>query len=87
MKKQKIFYIYNLQLKDLKRKGFYKIIWFGILAQFRIVTITKDEKKENLLSVGTKIPLEEFLKDGYKFYCAGYILGFPIIIYNKKEIK
>ena len=82
MEINKIINIPGFQFKHLFRRGLYRLIWFGFLAQFGIVATTKDENSEQLLSIGTFSPLSIYFDKGYNIYCAGWVLGFPIIIYK-----
>jgi hypothetical protein len=81
--KQKIFYLKGFKLKYILRRGFWRLLWFGIVANFNIIIVTKDETADELFSIGTFTPIQKWWDNGYSVKCGGFVFGFPIILYYK----
>jgi hypothetical protein len=64
------------------RWGFWRLLWFGIVAKFGYVAATTCGS--TLLSVGTASPIKELWEQGYLVHFAGIVLGSPILIYEKQ---
>jgi len=73
----------KFSLKWLFRHGFYKILWFGVLAKFNVITVNKKAVNGIFISYGTASPLQYLIDDGYSHDVIGYIFYEPIIKYTK----
>ena len=70
--------------KWVKRKGFWKLLWFSIVAKFGVITTNKYEIDCCYFSVGTPTPLDEYWNNGYKVSLAGKILGECVLFYERQ---
>ena len=79
----KTFCIRDIKLRHLKRRGFWRIWWFGVVGLFGIVSIAGTANAR--MSVGTKRPLPHLWNNGYTVKLVGYVLWQPIIMYDKTK--
>lgn len=70
------------KLKWLLRYGFWRIIWFGIVAKFGYTTVNKNPINSIYISYGTAKPLEELFDKGYRTRLIGKIFNEPILEYR-----
>lgn len=66
----------------VRRKGFWRLLWFAILAKFGIVTANKYADDGCYFSIGTAMPLPNFWDAGYKVSYAGQVLGEDVLFYE-----
>jgi len=71
---------FNIQW--LLRYGFWRVIWFGIVAKFGYTTVNKKPVNGIYISYGTAKPLQELWDKGYKVRLIGKIFNGPILEYR-----
>jgi hypothetical protein len=82
---KKLFSLNNepFKLKWMREYGFWRLLWFGILAKFGYVAVTEETQEGTRLSIGTDTPVEELWNKYYKVNIVGYVLYEPILQYTK----
>ena len=70
------------KFKWLKRWGFYRILWFGLIAKFGWTTVNKKPVDGIYISYGTATPIQELWDKGYRVRLIGKIFGEPILEYS-----
>lgn len=73
----------NFQWKWLTVWGFYRVIWFGIVAYFGYTTVNQKPVNGIYISYGTEIPLFDLEYQGYSAENIGHIFNQPILEYKK----
>ena len=73
------------QWKWLKRRGFYRILWFWVVSNFGWYTINENPFDGNYVSFGTHNPNQDLIAQGFQATPAGHFLNCPIIYYSKDE--
>ena len=74
----------TFKLKWLKRWGFYRVLWFGMIAKFGWIIVNKQAANGIYISYGTATPIQELWDKGYKVRLIGKIFGAPILEYSNK---
>jgi len=74
----------KFKLKWLVIYGFWRIIYFGIIAKFGIVTVNKKAVNKIYISYGTAIPIRDLLDKGYRARLIGYVFNEPILEYSRE---
>ncbi len=73
----------TFQFRWLKIKGFYRILWFGFIAKFGVITYNQEAIQGIHISYGSASPLKELLDKGYTHVTqVGKIFGEPILRYS-----
>jgi hypothetical protein len=79
---KKIFELYGqFSPRWMKRKGFWRLIWFAIVAKFGYVTTSQDQDN-CCFSIGTSWPLISLWKADYDVHRAGKVLGETVLFYS-----
>jgi hypothetical protein len=82
--KNNIYCLYNeFEWKWLKHKGFWRLLWFAIVAKFGITTTNKEAEKGCYFSIGSTQPVRELWIKGYSVSYAGKILGETVLFYQQ----
>lgn len=68
--------------KWLLSYGFWRIVWFGIVAKFGYTTVNKEPINGVYVSYGTSTPLQELWDKGYKVCLVGEIFNEAILEYR-----
>jgi len=68
--------------KWLLRYGFWRVIWFGIVAKFGYITVNKEPENGVYISYGTATPLQNLWDKGYEVRLIGKIFNECIIEYR-----
>jgi hypothetical protein len=84
--KNKIFNLYGQSDKKwLLKYGFWRLIYFALLAKFWVITTNKYPINGNYFSIGTSVPIDELWGNGYEVCLSGYVLFEPVLFYEKIE--
>ncbi len=75
----------KFKAKWLFRYGFWRIVYFGIIAKFGIVTVNRKPVNGIYISFGTTEPLTDLLNAGYRIKLIGYVFREPILQYLLSE--
>lgn len=75
----------KFKAKWLFRYGFWRIVYFGIIAKFGIVTVNRKPVNGIYISFGTAEPLPDLLCAGYSTSLTGYVFWEPILQYLLSE--
>ena len=75
----------KFKLKWLFRYGFWRVIYFGIIAKFGIITVNKEAVNGIFISYGTGTPIDELWDKGYRVRLIGYVFNEPILEYSQNE--
>lgn len=83
---RKIFWLNDeFKFKWMKRWGFWRLLWFAVIAKFGIITTNKEADDYGChFSIGTSKPLDEYWDAGYECSLAGCVLGEVVIFYEPK---
>ena len=76
----------KFELKWLFRYGFWRVIYFGIIAKFGIITVNKKPVNGICISVGTATPLQDLCDSGYRARLIGWVFNEPILRYSQNEV-
>ena len=74
----------TFKFKWLKRWGFYRILWFGLIAKFGWITVNKEAVDGKYISYGTATPIQELWDKDYRVRLIGKIFGEPILEYSNE---
>ncbi len=69
----------RFQYKWLFIRGFWRILYFALIAKFGYVSTNVNEVNGYRISVGTITPLEEYAS--YKHKLAGWVFYEPVLLY------
>lgn len=72
----------KFELKWLFSYGFWRIVRFGILAKFGIITVDKNHTNGFIISYGTDTPLQDLWEQGYGVSLIGWVFYEPILLYS-----
>lgn len=75
----------KFKLKWLFRYGFWRVIYFGIIAKFGITTVNKEAVNGLFISYGTATPLDDLWEKGYRVRLIGWVFNEPILEYSQNE--
>ncbi|NLA25515.1 MAG: hypothetical protein GX879_11175 [Bacteroidales bacterium] len=75
----------KFKLKWLYRYGFWRVIYFGIIAKFGIITVNKEAVNGIFISYGTGTPIDDLWDKGYRVRLIGYVFNEPILEYSQNE--
>jgi len=71
--------------KWLIRYGFWRVIYFGIVAKFGIITVNKKPVNGIYISYGTGTPLQDLWDKGFRVKLIGWVFHAPILEYSQNE--
>lgn len=71
----------DFNFKWLRRRGFWRVLYFGFLAKFKITTYNYQEKNNVYVSYGTQ-PIDELNKRGFIATKVGHVFKVPIWWYE-----
>ena len=75
----------KFKAKWLFRYGFWRVIYFGIIAKFGIITVNKEAVNGLFISYGTATPLDDLWNKGYRVRLIGWVFNEPILEYSQNE--
>jgi len=75
----------KFNIKWLFRYGFWRVIYFGIIAKFGIITVNKEAVNGLFISYGTANPIDDLWDKGYRVRLVGYVFNEPILEYSQNE--
>ena len=75
----------KFKAKWLLRYGFWRVIYFGIIAKFGIITVNKEAVNGLFISYGTATPLNDLWEKGYRVRLIGWVFNEPIFEYSQNE--
>ncbi len=75
----------KFKAKWLFRYGFWRVVYFGIIAKFGIITVNKEAVNGLFISYGTKTPLQDLWDKGYRVRLIGWVFNEPILEYSQNE--
>lgn len=75
----------KFKMKWLFRYGFWRVIYFGIIAKFGIITVNKEAVNGLFISYGTATPLDYLWDKGYRVRLIGWVFNEPILEYSQNE--
>jgi hypothetical protein len=67
--------------KWMRRRGFWRLLWFALVAKFGYITTNKDVDGY-CLSIGTSVPLNSLWQAGYIVHRVGEVLGETVLFYR-----
>lgn len=76
----------KFELKWLFKYGFWKIIYFSILAKFGVITVYKSPTDDLYISYGTETPLQDLWNKGFRVSLIGWVFYEPILLYSHWNI-
>lgn len=77
----------KFNVKWLFKYGFWRVIYFGIIVKFGIITVNKEPVNGIYISYGTANPLQDLLDKGYRVRLIGWVFNEPILEYSQNEAK
>ena len=75
----------KFKVKWMFRYGFWRVIYFGIIAKFGIISINKEAVNGLFISYGTATPLNDLWDKGYRVRLIGWVFNEPILEYSQNE--